>query len=38
MSSCLIDVAQFVYVLGIHMNDSPDVYADDILARTTVND
>ncbi len=37
MSSCLIDVAQFVYVLGIHMNDSPDVYADDILARTTVN-
>ncbi|CAF5147452.1 unnamed protein product, partial [Rotaria sp. Silwood1] len=31
MSSCLIDVAQFVYVLTIRMNDSPDMYADNIL-------
>ncbi len=31
MASCLIDVAQFVYVLGVHMNDSPDDYADAIL-------
>jgi len=36
MSSCLIDVAQFVYVLSIHMNDSPDIYADDILEKTQV--
>ncbi|UJR27426.1 hypothetical protein I4U23_008715 [Adineta vaga] len=33
MSSCLIDVAQFVYVLSIHMNDSPDLYADNILQK-----
>ncbi|CAF4760386.1 unnamed protein product [Rotaria socialis] len=37
MSSCLIDVAQFVYVLTIHMNDSPDVYADDILQNNGNN-
>ncbi len=37
MSSCLIDVAQFVYILSIHMNDSPDIYADDILEKHTVN-
>jgi hypothetical protein len=36
MSSCLIDVAQFVYVLSIHMNDSPDIYADEILEKTQV--
>ncbi|CAF2153210.1 unnamed protein product [Rotaria magnacalcarata] len=33
MLSCLIDVAQFVYVLSIHMNDSPDIYADNILQK-----
>ncbi|CAF4440752.1 unnamed protein product, partial [Rotaria magnacalcarata] len=37
MSSCLIDVAQFVYVLTIHMNDSPDIYADDILQNNVNN-
>ncbi len=31
MSSCLIDVAQFVYMFTFHMNDSPDLYADNIL-------
>lgn len=36
MSSCLIDVAQFVYVLGVHMNDSPDVFADEIFGRYPV--
>ncbi|CAF0809558.1 unnamed protein product [Adineta steineri] len=33
MSSCLIDVAQFVYVISIHMTDSPDIYADNILQK-----
>ncbi|CAF0968583.1 unnamed protein product [Rotaria sordida] len=37
MSSCLIDVAQFVYVLTIHMNDSPDIYADNILQKNDNN-
>ena len=37
MSSCLIDVAQFVYVSGIHMNDSPDIFADDVLQENAVN-
>lgn len=37
MSSCLIDVAQFVYAFGIQMNDSPDIYADTILQTHQVN-
>ena len=37
MSSCLIDVAQFVYVSGIHMNDSPDIFADNVLEENAVN-
>lgn len=37
MSSCLIDVAQFVYALGVHMNDSPDVFADYIFERYPVS-
>lgn len=31
MTSCLIDVAQFTYVPNIHINTSPEVYADRIL-------
>lgn len=36
MCSCLIDVAQFVYAFSIHMNDSPDLYADNILQKIEV--
>ena len=31
MTSCLIEVAQFIYVPDIHINTSPEVYADKIL-------
>jgi ubiquitin carboxyl-terminal hydrolase 6/32 len=31
MTSCLIEVAQFTYVPNIHINTSPEVYADMIL-------
>ena len=31
MTSCLIEVAQFTYVPNIHVNTSPEVYADMIL-------
>lgn len=31
MATCLIEVAQFVYVSNIHINDSPEIYADMIL-------
>ncbi|CAF0759373.1 unnamed protein product [Adineta ricciae] len=37
MCSCLIDVAQFVYAFSIHMNDSPDLYADNILQKNENN-
>lgn len=36
MSSCLIDVAQFVYALPLHINDSPDAFADQIFERFPV--
>ena len=31
MTSCLIEVAQFTYVPNIHINTSPEVYANMIL-------
>jgi len=33
MTSCLIEVAQFVYVPDIHINTSPEIYADKILSK-----
>ena len=33
MTSCLIEVAQFVYVPNIHINTSPEVYTDQILSN-----
>jgi hypothetical protein len=38
MSSCLIDVAQFVYIFTVHMNDSPDLYAENILEGNEVKE
>ncbi len=31
MTSCLIEVAQFIYVSNIHVNTSPEIYANMIL-------
>ncbi len=31
MTSCLIEVAQFIYVPNIHINTSPEIYAEMIL-------
>jgi hypothetical protein len=33
MTSCLIEVAQFVYIPNIHINISPEVYTDQILQK-----
>jgi hypothetical protein len=33
MTSCLIEVAQFIYVTDIHINTSPEIYADMILSK-----
>ena len=33
MTSCLIEVAQFVYIPNIHINISPEVYTDKILEK-----
>jgi len=33
MTSCLIEVAQFIYVDNIHINTSPEIYADIILSK-----
>ena len=35
MTTCLIEVAQFVYVPDIHINTSPEIYADQILSSNT---
>jgi ubiquitin carboxyl-terminal hydrolase 6/32 len=34
MTSCLIDVARFVYVSNVYTNDSSEIYADMILQKT----